>query len=256
MGYQNRAADKTGWNLIAGTFLPVGKTGDQMTLNDVAANDVWDPTSDNIQFLTSSGATRVRKDGKSATYTYINADWATELSCEIGWYQDVALGDGEFLPPEEEDDFSYGVGAVVQAANTSSALLFSGEVAKGKQTILAKHSGWNLIGNPLPVDRTMADISANEVWDPTSDNIQFLTSSGATRIRQDGKLATYTYINSDWATELACEPGWYQDVALGDGEFLPPESEDNIVKAGSAFVVQSVSNEAGIQFKAALPAED
>ena len=63
VGYQNRAADKTGWNLIAGTFLPVGKTGDQMTLNDVAANDVWDPTSDNIQFLTSSGATRVRKDG-------------------------------------------------------------------------------------------------------------------------------------------------------------------------------------------------
>ena len=257
MGYQNRAAEKSGWNLIAGTFKTIGKEKSAMTLADAVGNSLWDPTNDSIQFLDEGGGTRQRGDGYTAEYTYINAEWAAMLSCEVGWYQFQAINNGEgFYPPEDDDDFSYGAGAVVQVGNTEAGLTFSGEVTKGPQTILAAKSGWNIIGNPLPIDLTLADVSGNETWDPTNDSIQFLDEGGGTRIREDGYTAEYTYINAEWAAMLSCEVGWYQFQAINNGEgFYPPEDVDAAVDAGTAFVVQVGNPETGVQFKAALPSD-
>lgn len=236
---------------MAATFLPIGNT--ELSLSDIAANDAWDPTNDSIQFLDEGGGTRVRDDGRNAIYTYINATYASALSCEVGWYQFDALNNGDgFFTPEEDDDYSYGAGAVIQVGSTSAGLLFSGQVAEGPQTILAAKSGWNIIGNPLPIDMTLSDVSANVTWDPTNDSIQFLDEGGGTRVRNDGRTAIYTYINSDYAVALSCEVGWYQFDALNSGEgFFTPEECDANVTSGTAFVVQVGNPETGVQFKSA-----
>ena len=153
------------------------------------------------------------------------------------------------------DDFSYGSGAVVQTGSTEAGLMFSGEVAKGPQTVLALKAGWNIMGNPLPIAMTFADISANEIWDPSGDNIQFLDAGGGTKVREDGYQAVYTYLNADWASSMSCDVGWYQvDALMNDGLFVKPDTEDNNVNPGASFVVQTGSTESGVQFMAALPA--
>ena len=40
VGYQNRAAEKSGWNLIAGTFKTIGKEKSAMTLADAVGNSL------------------------------------------------------------------------------------------------------------------------------------------------------------------------------------------------------------------------
>ena len=227
-----------------------------MALADVAGNSLWDPSGDNIQFLDAGGGTRNREDGYQAVYTYLNADWASSMGCDVGWYQvDALMNDGLFLNPEAGDDFSYGSGAVVQTGSTEAGLMFSGEVAKGPQTVLALKAGWNIMGNPLPIAMTFADISANEIWDPSGDNIQFLDAGGGTKVREDGYQAVYTYLNADWASSMSCDVGWYQvDALMNDGLFVKPDTEDNNVNPGASFVVQTGSTESGVQFMAALPA--
>ena len=254
VGYQNRAAAKDGWNLVCGTFLTVGKAGSAMTLADVKANDDWDLTNDTIQFLNAGGGTRVREDGYTAEYTYVTAEYADMLGCEVGWYQFDALNAGEdFLTPEAGDDFSFGAGAVVQVGTPTAGLLCAGEVAKGAQTVIAEKSGWNIMGNPLPINMTLADVTANDDWDLTNDTIQFLNAGGGTKVREDGYTAEYTFVNAEYADMLGCEVGWYQFDALNAGEdFLTPDEEDNAVTAGTAFVAQTGSTNAGIQFKAAI----
>ena len=255
VGYQERPTGTSGWTVITGTFKNIGVG--VKTLSDVTVNDVWDPTGDNIQFLDEGGGTRVRSDSYQAVYTYLNADWASSMGTTAGWYQvDALMNDGLFLPPEENDDFSYGAGAVVQTGSTEAGLTCSGEVPKGPQTILAVKSGWNIIGNPLPIDMTLSDVTANDVWDPTGDNIQFLDEGGGTRVRSDSYQAVYTYLNADWASSMGTTAGWYQvDALMNDGLFLTPEESDNDIKAGSAFIVQTSSDSSGVQFKAALPLE-
>ena len=126
VGYQNRAAEKSGWNLICGTFLPVGKAGTSMALADVAGNSLWDPSGDNIQFLDAGGGTRNREDGYQAVYTYLNADWASSMSCDVGWYQvDALMNDGLFVKPDTEDNnVNPGASFVVQTGSTESGVQF------------------------------------------------------------------------------------------------------------------------------------
>lgn len=255
VGYQDRSTGKSGWNLIAGTFQTID--GSSKTLSDVIGNTAWDPTGDNIQFLDDGGGTRVRSDSYQAVYTYLNAEWAATMGCEPGWYQvDALMNDGAFVSPEDEDDFGYGAGAVIQTVLVEAGLTCSGAVPRGPQTILAANAGWNIIGNPLPIDMTLSDVTANALWDPTGDTIQFLNAGGGTRVRDDSYLAVYTYLNAEWAETMGCAVGWYQvDALMNEGAFLTPETADNEIAAGTAFVVQTTSKEAGIQFKEALPLE-
>ena len=132
VGYQNRAADKDGWNLVCGTFLTVGKDGSAMTLADVKANDDWDLTNDTIQFLNAGGGTKVREDGYTAEYTFVNAEYADMLGCEVGWYQFDALNAGEdFLTPDEEDNaVTAGAAFVAQTGSTKAGIQFKAAIAE------------------------------------------------------------------------------------------------------------------------------
>ena len=93
VGYQNKGFENSGYNIAGNTFLPVGKSADQMTLGDIVPNEDFVVSS--IQFMTAGGANaKVDFGGKQvkAMYTY----WTAEDDPEEGpgWYLD-ADGDGE-----------------------------------------------------------------------------------------------------------------------------------------------------------------
>ena len=252
VGYQDKAAAKEGWNLICGTFEKVD--GSALTLADAKPNTAFSWMNyDSIQFLDDGGGTRMREDGLPAMYTYF-----TELdgAPADGWYQiDQATMMGEFVLAEDED-FSYGAGAVIQTADKAGGFMFSGAVHKGAPTIIAAKEGWNIIGNPTPCNLTLSDVTPNETFSWMNyDSIQFLDDGGGTRVRElDGLPAMYAYF-----TELDGAPadGWYQiDQATMMGEFVPADEVDSVLNAGDAFVVQTADKTAGLQFKAALPAEE
>ena len=67
VGYQNKSLKQDyAFNLSVGTFLPVGKTAEQMTLGDIKPSADWMGGSDEILILADNG-------GVSARYTYMNA---------------------------------------------------------------------------------------------------------------------------------------------------------------------------------------
>ena len=144
-------------------------------------------------------------------------------------------------------------------ATVSFAELASANVV-GYQERATGKSGWTLITGTFKNIgegiKTLSDVTVNDVWDPTGDNIQFLDEGGGTRVRSDSYQAVYTYLNADWASSMGTTAGWYQvDALMNDGLFLAPEESDNDIKAGSAFIVQTSSDSSGVQFKAALPLE-
>lgn len=254
VGYQDKAAAKEGWNLICGTFEKVDGTA--MTLADAKPNATFTwMNGDTIQFLDDGGGTRVREaDGLPAIYGYF-----TEMdgAPADGWYHYASATEmGSFLTAEEADDFSYGAGAVIQTLDKTAGFLFSGAVHKGAATIIAAKEGWNLIGNPTPCDLALTDVTPNATFTwMNGDTIQFLDDGGGTRVREaDGLPAIYGYF-----TEMDGAPanGWYHYASATEmGSFLPCEEAEDDLKAGTAFVVQTLDKTAGLQFKAALPAEE
>jgi hypothetical protein len=251
VGYQDKAAAKSGWNLICGTFEKVD--GSELTLADVKPNAAFTwMNSDTIQFLDDGGGTRVRtSDGQPAIYGYFTTSDGAPAD---GWYHyDSATLMGMWVEPEAADDFSYGAGVVVQTFDKTGGLMFSGAVHAGAATIVADKSGWNLIGNPTPCDLTLKDVTPNATFTwMNSDTIQFLDDGGGTRVRtSDGQPAIYGYFTT---LDGAPADGWYHyDSATLTGMWVEPEEEDNTLNAGDAFVVQTFDKTAGLQFKAALP---
>ena len=250
VGYQDKAAAKEGWNLICGTFEKVDGTA--MTIADAKPNAAFSwMYGDNIQFLDDGGGTRQRDDGYPAVYGYFTT---TDGAPADGWYQnDQATMMGVFAEPEDED-FSYGAGVVAQTFDKTAGFMFSGAVHKGAPTIIAAKEGWNIIGNPTPCDLTLTDVTPNAAFSwMYGDNIQFLDDGGGTRQRDDGYPAVYGYFTT---TDGAPADGWYQnDQATMMGVFAEPDDADNILNAGDAFVAQTFDKTAGVQFKAALPAD-
>ena len=253
VGYQNKVINKQGFNYVGGTFERVD--GETLSLADVSKNDQF--TCDNpdlLFFLDDGGGTRVRKDGYLAQYSYFTkADYDAPAD---GWYvYDAIANDGTWLAPEEEDDFSYGAGAVVTTINKEAALIFSGAVHKGAPTIIISKIGFNFVGNPTPCDLTLSDVTPNDIF--TCDNpdlLFFLDDGGGTKVRKDGYLSQYSYFTKDGFDAPA--DGWYiYDAIANDGIWVGPDEEDNNLTAGTAFVVTTISKEAGLQFKAALPAD-
>ena len=127
----------------------------------------------------------------------------------------------------------------------------------GYQNKAAAKEGWNLIcGTFEKVDgsaMTLADAKPNAAFTWMSyDTIQFLDHGGGTRVREDGYPAVYSYFTT---SDGAPADGWYQMDYAMMGMFVEAEDADNVLKAGDAIVVQTVDKAAGLQFKAALPAD-
>ena len=128
----------------------------------------------------------------------------------------------------------------------------------GYQDKAAAKEGWNLIcGTFEKVDgsaMTLADAKPNAAFSwMFGDTIQFLDDGGGTRVREDGYPAMYLYLTT---LDGAPADGWYQMDQAMMGMFVPADEVDSVLTAGDAFVAQTFDRTAGLQFKAALPAED
>ena len=100
---------------------------------------------------------------------------------------------------------------------------------------------------------TFADAKPNATFTWMNyDTIQFLDDGGGTRVREDGLPAMYGYFTT---LDGAPADGWYQNDQAMTGLFVEIDEIDNNLNAGDAFVVQTLDKTAGLQFKAALPAD-
>ena len=265
VGYQNRETGGNGWQLICNTFLPVNGDKTGMKLSDFTVNADWDWSNDTIQFLNASGGTAVFEyegDEYDAIFTYVTPD--DHPYCEVaGWYQYDAATEDEFISvlEAEEDtgrkfnELEYGFGAVYQTMAESAALVYSGAVSQTPQTVITAANGWRLIGNANPVAASFEDIAVNADWDWSNDTIQFLNASGGTRTFEyegDEYDAIFTFVTPD--DHPYCEKaGWYQYDAATEDEFIAiDESGITELAEGECVVVQAMSEDAGIQFPAAL----
>ena len=265
VGYQNRETGGNGWQLICNTFLPVNGDKAGMKLSDFTVNADWDWSSDTIQFLNSTGGTAVFEyegDEYDANFTYVTPD--DHPYCpEAGWYQYDAATEDEFISVLEavEDtgrkfnELEYGFGAVFQTSAETAALVYSGAVSQVPQTVITAATGWRLIGNANPVPAVFDDIVVNGDWDWSSDTIQFLNSTGGTRtFEYDGDEydANFTFVTPD-DHPYCPEAGWYQYDAATEDEFIAiGEAGITQLAEGECVVVQTSSEDAGIQFPAAL----
>ena len=133
VGYQERAVEKSGWNLICNTFLPVNGDKAGMTLGDIKPNgwDFW--SGDTIQFLDAGGGT--------ASFTWTNPETQEEETLDAlftyatinegapadGWYQyDKAYNDMVYVPITETDFNSLSAGAafVSQTSSDTTGIQF------------------------------------------------------------------------------------------------------------------------------------
>ena len=237
VGYQNKGFENSGYNIAGGTFLPVGKAADDLTLGDIQPNDEFLTSS--IQFMTSGGANaNTTFKGKSvrATYTY----WTEEDEPEEGpgWYLSVD-GDGEVN--QNSVSIPMGTGFLVnrKGSEAEAALVYAGEVNTAPVTRELPTSGYNLVANCSPTDITLGDITPNE--DFLTSSIQFMTPGGAnanTTFKGKSVRATYTYWTEDDEPEEGA--GWYLSVD-GDGEIN--QNDLVTIPAGGGFLVNRKGSE-------------
>ena len=90
VGYQAKELTFGDNDFVIQTFLPMGKTATTTKLGDISVTDDWDPTSDFIATLQSSG-------DLDTGYTYLIADYADALGggAVAGWYKSEEVNDGD-----------------------------------------------------------------------------------------------------------------------------------------------------------------
>ena len=227
VGYQEKDLNFGDNDFVIQTFLPMGMTASTTKLGDISVTDDWDPTSDFIATLASSG-------DLDTGYTYLIKDYAEALGGTVaGWYKSEEVNDGDVSVSGLQDDvvLPYAQGFLA-FNNTGAKLRFAGEVVAG-DTELATTLGDNAFsGNASPVDITLADLTVSDDWDPTSDFIATLQASG--------DLDTgYTYLIKDYAEALGGDvAGWYKSEEVNDGDVSVSGVQNDVaISAGQAFLV-------------------
>lgn len=228
-----------------------------MKISDFAVNADWD-TDDTLQILNASGGTAVFEyddEEFDALFSYFTS--ADLKSCPApGWYHQESAYDGTWISIADAnfDTLPYGFAVVYETASDDAGLVFSGQVADEAQTIVCANTGWNLIGNPMPVSADFDDITPNEIWD-TDDTLQILNASGGT--------ATFTYDDEDFDALFSyftkdnlksCpSAGWYHQESAYDGTWISIQDAGwTGLKPGQAVVFETADKSAGIQFPAAI----
>ena len=237
VGNQNKGFENSGYNIAGNTFLPVGKTADQMTLGDLVPNEEF--VNSSIQFMTAGGANaKTTFKGKSvkAKYTYWTAGDDPEEG--PGWYLE-ADGDGEVN--QNSVSIPMGTGFLVSrmGSEADANLVFAGEVNTEPVTPSLPNAGYNLVGNCCPTDLKLGDITPNAAF--VNSSIQFMTAGGAnakTTFKGKSVKAKYTYWTAGDDPEEG--PGWYLE-ADGDGEVNQNELVD--IPAGGGFLVSRMGSE-------------
>ena len=204
VGYQNLDSNASGFTMMAPTFLNVSFS-EKCTLADLSVTGYSAPVKNettgrwsggtkgqfNLQFLTTQGKTEV---------TYRWYDDGTKL----GWY------DSKGTTKIDAETVDVVAGKAVWCQANGLKLVTAGAVNTADIAFQSQASGFTAMGNPFPVDLTLADLSVSGYSAPVKNettgrwsggtkgqfNLQFLTNQGKTEV---------TYRWYDDGTKL----GWY-----------------------------------------------
>ena len=245
VGYQNKEIPTDAWSAHCATFQKIDKT--QMKLGDIKANDVFYLSS--LQLVDENGTTKkVRSE--------VFGDPADDYMVDgiFYWYpEEYLVGDmteeGWYLYESEEKfecmnhiDLSFGEGFCIYGQDDGAEVRFAGQVASADDlTFEVVNEIWNSFGNCTPVDITLGQVKANDVFYMSS--LQLVNDEGTT-------LKVRSEVFGDPADDYLVDGifYWYpQEYLVGDmteeGWYLF-ESEEKFdcmnhiqIGAGEGFVV-------------------
>lgn len=252
VGYLNKEVTPNEWNLSCSTFQTVGDK--VATLGDITANDLFAFAADTLQTLNGNG-------GTLANYTFLSANVApdyAEYGLSEGWYDydELMAWDWASEAPAKKNsvELPFGTMFILQSANDGAALVYSGEVLPTDKEFLIISGVWNMLGNATPVDLTLGDITANDIFAFAADTIQTLNGNG-------GTLANYTYLSPTFVPDYemyGLKAGWYDydDLMAWDWASEAPAQKNNVaIPAGYGFIVQSANDGASITIPSPLVVE-
>jgi hypothetical protein len=236
------ASNANGYTWMVNTFQKVD--GTVTKLSDLSFKENLAPTAAKLYLLSKTGATLTDTNGKKCIYVYLNPTKAGTRAVP-GWYLDGTLSSemtGETSAGWANNvEIPYGQGFGIQRGTAAATLVFSGSVAPSDQEIAACNaSGYTWMGNVMPTDLTLADLSFKENLAPTAAKLYLLSKTGATLVDENGKKCIYVYLNPTKAGTRAV-PGWYLDGTLSSemtGETSAGWANNVTIKAGQGFGIQ------------------
>ena len=237
VGYQNKGAAAGDRAMrVVSTFLPINGTAGDLTLGDIKQiGTVGDFT------LTTYG----NNVNSLNEYWYFDADVASEMSIDEGWYV-LTDDDGETVPDfdagvQNDESLPRGQGCVVVSVSDDATYTSAGAVDSIEREFYIAAGDRKMTGNILPKAITLGQIKQiGTVGDFT------LTTYG----NNVNSLNEYWYFDADVASEMSIDEGWY--VLMDDDGETVPDFEAGVQNvsfgAGEGFVVVSVSDDAFLRF--------
>lgn len=215
MGYQNITDEDAaeGFNVVCPTFTTAGVDLEGHPYNTVVLSDVA-LTGDSVKLRTDN--LQIFDVDGNAEYLY---QWRAD-----GWYDPE---EGEYV---NETVLDRATGFIIDSYNGDITIRSNGQVCTNSISVAASDDeGFNVVGNPFPVDLTLADIAlSGENVKLRTDNLQIFD--------QDGN-AEYLY---QWRSG-----GWYD----------PEESEyvnETAFPSGLGVIIDSANG--GIDIEISAPA--
>jgi len=224
VGYQTVPLTQNGYTFSCATLAPIGMTGGNMILGDIAANENFSPFEDAIQIFDSTGSKILM-----ATYVSQAVLDANEITgVEAGWWD---LADVNFENGDLNDTvIQFGSSMTVFTGYAGAGLVYVGELVQSDNPLPLVQNGYTFLGNASPVDLLLGDITANENFSPFEDAIQIFDSTGS-------KILMATYVSQavlDANEITGVEAGWWD---LADVNFENGDLNDTVIVAGQGMTV-------------------
>ena len=196
-------------------------------MSDFSLSESQLPTAVNIFLLGSNGANLKDGDGNSQTFVFVHPDRCTSANGWVsGWYY-LSLGGVNVNANQfklgssstywaNDYEIPYGSSFGIRRGTATTTLVFSGAVSASDAEIEAPNaSSFSWLGNVMPVDYKLKDLSLKESQLPTAVNLFFLGSNGANLKDGDGNSQTFVFVHPDRCTSAnGWVSGWYY-LSLG-----------------------------------------
>ena len=221
VGYQNKAAENvSSFSWIANTFEKVD--GSVVQLKDFSLSESQIPTAVTLFLLGSGGANLKDKDGNDQTFVFVHPARCTVANGWVsGWYFQKLNGTNvaaaEFKKGDasaywaNEYEIPYGSSFGMRRGTATTTLVFSGAVRNSDAEVdLPNASSFSWVGNVMPVDYTLKDLSLKESQIPTAVTLFLLGSGGANLKDKDGNDQTFVFVHPARCTAAnGWVSGWY-----------------------------------------------
>ena len=215
VGYQEKAIENAGFTSISPTFVAVG-TKNPLKLANLSGTFI---EGESVQVTDTDFAT-------AAEYFYCVKGSLVET--DTGWYEE------DFETPAGDTEIPIGASILYQSMGTDS-IVFAGEVNDEDAVVAAEDEGFSAVGNPFPVDTTLAQVAFSGITE--GDSIQFTDTDAGTE-------AEYFYCIKGSLVET--DTGWYEE------DFETPAGTTPI-SAGQGFLYQNASGTSGVTITFSAP---